>query len=154
MKTKVSVFIAICVVAAGTAAGEMVVQRWGSHGRAQHKGVAYQDAGQTKQMAVALAPLKKGTKIYRSRLVLLTGEGYEVTAKDTRGRDVALKLVPPYDLWFDATDAVAGAVAAGHETLELTLHSFAGFNPEKTFLEIGSAACVRNHGLCIHAVRR
>ena len=151
------------VAVASTASADVVVERWGSDGRVQHKGVRYQDAGQTKQMSVELAPLKKGAKVHRSRLVFLTGEGYEVTAKDPRGRDVKLKLVAPYDLWFDATDAVAAAVAdsgagilparqagslphvaarqAGSlphvaPTLHLTLHAFAGFKPEKTFLEI------------------
>jgi len=136
MKTKALILIAFGMIAAGTAAGEMVVQRWGSHGRVQHKSVSYNSAGHTTRMTVSLAPLTKGTKIYRSRLVFLTGEGYEVAAKDTGGRNVALKLVPPYDLWFDATDAVARSVGARQETLELTFRSFSGFEPEKTFLEI------------------
>jgi len=132
----------LCVVAATWMAvstpttADVVVERWGNAGRVQHQGVTYEDAGRAKRMTVPLAPLGKGTKVYRSRLVFLTGEGYEVTAKEPGGRDAALKLVPPYDLWFDATEAVARAAASGQESLELTLQGFAGFEPEKTFLEI------------------
>ncbi len=136
MKRACMIAVAAWTALVSSATAEMVVERWGSGGRVQHKSVTYQDDGDAKRMTVALAPLSKDTRIYRARLVVLGGEGYEVGCMLPGGKEVGLALVPPYDLWFDATDVVSRAVAAGGERLELTLRSFSGFEPEKTFLEV------------------
>ena len=69
-------------------------------------------------------------QVYRARLVLLSGQGYRVTAGD-----VALRLVEPYCLWFDATEAVRKWVAAGAESGELVVRG-EDVKPEDVYLEI------------------
>ncbi|KKK69447.1 hypothetical protein LCGC14_2933930 [marine sediment metagenome] len=86
----------------------MVVQRWGTYRYTQHKGVTFAGGEGGKVMKVDLSALAKGAKVHRARLVFTAGKGYEVAVG---GKD--LKLVEPYCLWFDATEAVRAWVANG-----------------------------------------
>jgi len=107
MRKTLLIALAVCSWAA-SARGEMVVQRWGTYRYTQHKGVTFAGGEGGKVMKVDLSALAKGAKVHRARLVFTAGKGYEVAVG---GKD--LKLVEPYCLWFDATEAVRAWVANG-----------------------------------------
>jgi len=134
MKRIVPIILAASI-AAGPAAGGMVVERWGEHRFVQHENTLTEKvAGREKVLTIDLSALPKGAKICRARFVSLTGSGYEVSA-DVKGKSVPLELVGPYFLWFDAADAVRAAAAAD-KPLALTLHRESGFDRRRCYLEI------------------
>ena len=112
MRTPMPLVGALLILTAAANA-DVVVERWGTYKYAQHKTVKYEAAkGGVTKMTVDLSALPKGAAVYRSRLVFLGGEGYEVSYR-AGDKDVPLKLAPPYYLWFDATDAVRAQFKAG-----------------------------------------
>jgi len=118
-----------------TAGADMVVQRWGTAGFVQHKGVRFEQAGQATLMHFDLAPLPKDAQVYRARLMFLAGQGYEVSYQ-AGGTASALRLVGPYYQWFDAAAAVRQAVQHGQRQLALTVTGPARFSPADVVLEI------------------
>jgi len=104
------------------AAGDVVVQRWGSGGKVQHAStVAYEDGGKAGLvMRFDLSALPKAAKVHRARLLMTRSGGYrdsfEISpAKVVRGKPVAgkpLRPVEPYCRWYDATEAVRAQVAS------------------------------------------
>ena len=122
--------IALIVLAwAAAAPAGLTVQRWGKYKYTQHKDVTFQ-AGNPATLTVNLAPVGK-SGVSRARLVILGGQGYEVAAGEK-----ALKLVEPYGLWFDATEAVAGWVRAGQAKAVLTIKGNRRLKAEQVYLEI------------------
>ncbi len=133
MKQAISICVAVWLLA-GAGRADVVVQRWGLYKHVQHPGTLTETmAGQKKVLTFDLSALPGGAKVYRARFVPLTGEGYEITAP-VQGKDTPLKLVGPYFLWLDATDAVRSA--AGARKLELTLQRSYQFSGAKSYLEI------------------
>jgi hypothetical protein len=124
--------IALCLVLLigllPLARADVVVERWGRGRYAQHR-----DALSVKGSALTfdLSALPDGARVYRARFLPHGGEGYRITAT-IGGKDVPLNLVPPYDLWFDATDAVR----ANRKQLALVVRQGGKLDPEKCVLEI------------------
>jgi len=120
--------LAVAITVAGVARADLVVERWGEYKYVQHRGTL-KVKGAT--LAFDLSALPDGARVSRARFVPLSGKGYEITAK-VGGKHVPLKLVPPYDLWFDATDAVR----ANRKQLALTIRKGGKFDPKRCYLEI------------------
>jgi hypothetical protein len=133
MRSSVALFGVLSLLA-GVADADVVVERWGAYRYVQHKTVRFDQADGGTKMVADLSALPKGAAVFRARLVFIGGEGYEVSYK-AGGKDVPLELVPPYDLWFDATDAVRSQLRAGR-AVELLIAQPSRIRPENTFLEV------------------
>ncbi len=131
MKLTVLACVAVAAAAAGAAHGAMVVQRWGKYRYTQHKEVEFQSGAAGTTMTVDLSAIPKGAAVCRARLVFTAGDGYEVSAGDQD-----LRLVEPYCLWFDATEAARAWVREGKGKGVLTIRRANGFRPENAYLEI------------------
>jgi hypothetical protein len=123
--------MAALLVAACPCRADMVVARWGTYRHAQHRNVTFRNTEAGRAMVVDLAPIPRRAEIYRARLVFLSGSGFEV-----RSDGKALKLVEPYCLWFDATDAVRRWVRARKASGELVIRGGGRYRPADVYLEI------------------
>jgi len=129
----------LVVLGAACASADMVVERWGAGVRVQHPGtLAFKDLG-AKGMALALdlSALPRGARVYRARLVFeregMYGRAFEIAPAE--GGE-ALKLVPPWNRWFNATALVAAWAKAGKTKAELLIRRSPNFKREATFLEV------------------
>lgn len=139
-----------------TAAGEVVIQRWGVGKRVSHSGsIRILDAGGSATVIqVDLANLAKGhPKVHSARLLAqredLSGaddeamvklEVYSLAASFKEGSKPSLageslKLIPPWHSGFDATAAVRRALSKGGR-LELYVKAFPKWRKDATELEI------------------
>ena len=129
---------------ASTAAGDVVVRRWGQAGHVQHGGtLTFGETGKGGTLLTFdLAALPKGARVYRARLKLVRPERYDrafdLVPADAAGKpaDEPLKLLGPDFVWFDATPAVRRWAAAGKQKGHLLLRSGPTFPRDRTFLEI------------------
>ena len=133
---RIAPFLALAITTLAVARADLVVERWGQYKYVQHRGTLTVN-GST--ITVDLSALPAGAKVSRARFVPLTGKGYEITAK-VGGKDVPLKLVPPYDLWFDATNAVK----ADPKQLVFTIRKGGKFDPRRCYLEIAYQGTLKN----------
>ena len=139
-----AVLAASCVTNA-----DVVVQRWGVGGHVQHpKTLAYRDAKNGgRLMLFTLSALPAGVKVHRARLVIHRSRGgygsgfaivpgvYRENRFTPAGGD--LELVPPWNRWFDATDAARKWSKMGWKSGGVFLIRKAPrFNTDAAFLEI------------------
>jgi len=135
-----TLLIALVALAwAPAARADLVVQRWGKYKHTQHKGVTFTSGAQGTTMTADLSPVPNKAAVHRARLVFLAGRGFEVSAAGK-----ALRLVEPYNLWFDATEAIRAAVAAGKSKAALTLRGGGRIKPQDVFLEIAYTGQLAN----------
>jgi len=133
---RIASFLAVAIPMLAVARADLVVERWGQYEYVQHRGTLKVAGG---KLTFDLSALPDGAKVSRARFVPMTGTGYEITAK-VGGVDVALKLAPPYDLWFDATDAVK----ANPKQLALTIRKGGKFDAKRCYLEIAYEGKLKN----------
>ncbi len=130
MKNMLAIALAACTAVAAARA-DMVVERWGKYKYTQHKDVSLGAGKKGTVMTVDLSALPTKAKVYRARLVFTSGRGYEVSAAGK-----PLRSVEPYCLWFDATEAVRGWVAAGRGKGEITIGRAGRLKADQVYLEI------------------
>ena len=138
MRSILGIATAAVLAAAGAAAADVVVERWGVSGHVQHPGtLAFRSTpSKAEVMTFDLSALPKGAKVYRARLVIrregMYAARFEIVPAAAAAASRPLKLVAPRYRCFDATDAVA----AGKTTLDLLIRRAPTFQKDATFLEI------------------